>query len=160
MLRINKEKSEVSVSRDELHHSTALMKSPSSSYFTQLHNLIKTASKYGHTHTCATLICASKHNCVDAYTHIHTSNIETYGLERGMKEREEAWRRGTEWWADLWGKHIWTYHANTTTNPAPLWYVYPACMMLQHCESHHNTINIAAFPWAKQGNTFWLQCHH
>lgn len=84
MLRINKEKSEVSVSCDELHYSTALMKSPSSSYFSQLHNLIKTSSKYGHT-----LIRVSKYNSVDAYTHIHISNIDTYGQERGMKRREE-----------------------------------------------------------------------
>lgn len=56
MLRINKEKSEVSVSCDELHHSADLMKSPGSSYFIQLHNLIKTSSKHGH---------------MDIYTHLY-----------------------------------------------------------------------------------------
>ncbi len=89
MLRINKEKPEVSVSCDELHHSTTLMKSPSSSYFTQLHNLIKTASKYGHTHIYPhSYMWAS--TTLLMHTHINTSNIETYGLERGTKGREEG----------------------------------------------------------------------
>lgn len=83
-----------------------------------------------------TLICASKHNCVDAYTLVHTSNIETYGLERGMEgreEEEEAQRRGTEWWVDVPGKHIWTHHANTTCIPTPPWCVYRSGMMLRRC---------------------------
>lgn len=92
MLRINKEKSEVSVSCDELHHSTDLMKSPSSSYFTQLHNLIRTSSKHGHTR-----IFTHSHvqpRTTDAYTHSHTSDIETYGLERGMRGKGEEEKEG------------------------------------------------------------------
>ena len=40
-----------------------------------------------------THILVSKQSSVGAYTHIHISNIETYGLERGMKgkkKREEG----------------------------------------------------------------------
>lgn len=77
MLRINKEKSEVPESCDELHHSSDLMKSPSSSYFTQLHNLIKTSSKYGHTHTQTV-----KWNCVDVYTHSHIKHRDIWPGKR------------------------------------------------------------------------------
>lgn len=131
MLRINKEKSEVSVICDELHHSADLMKSPGSSYFIQLHNLIKTSSKHGHM-DIYTHLCAGRHNCVDAYTHIQTSNIETYGLEAGMKWGG-AWRRRTERWAGLPGKHICTYHANSLYASLPLCCVCHAFTMLQAC---------------------------
>lgn len=51
MLRINKEKLEMLQGCDELHYSTDLMKSPSSSYFTQLYNVIKTFQIRTHIHT-------------------------------------------------------------------------------------------------------------
>lgn len=48
----------------------------------------------------------SSHHCVDTSPHVHTSNRETYGLEK-----KNEWRGGRK--EESW-KHIWSEHANTS----------------------------------------------
>lgn len=59
---------------DELHHSIDLMKSPSSSYFTQLSNLIKTFQIWSHAHR---------------YTHVHIKQRHMAQV-KGREEEEET----------------------------------------------------------------------